>query len=114
MKNQFNTPENCSEIICEACKSPPRLLSLNKNSGTTLCCDCDDVKHHQDAVPYEFTTQHMPDSWKVQVNNNKDNNENNENERNIEELYCNRDHCEELTNAEYCTWYCRAKDERGS
>ena len=64
--NRFDTPENCKEIICEDCGSPPRLLSLDKNPGTTLCCDCDDVKHHQDAVPYEYATHHMPESWSVQ------------------------------------------------
>lgn len=61
----FDTPERCSEIICTECHSPPRLLSLDKNAGTTVCCDCDDVKHHQDSIPYEFAVQNLPDSWVV-------------------------------------------------
>lgn len=66
---RYDTAENCSEIVCVDCGSPPRLLSLDKNAGTTVCCDCDDVKHHQDGVPYEYAVHHMPDSWVVVEDN---------------------------------------------
>jgi len=54
-----------SDIVCVECKTCPRLLSLKKNSGTYLGCNCDDVQHSMDMVPYELTIHDLPDSWVV-------------------------------------------------
>lgn len=59
----FNTETH--EIVCAECETSPRLKSLDKNSGTVVSCDCDDVKHSLDSVPYEYATHHLPDEWVV-------------------------------------------------
>lgn len=53
------------DIVCTDCKTSPRLKSLNKNSGTVVGCDCDDVKHSMDTVPYEYSVNDLPESWVV-------------------------------------------------
>lgn len=63
---EFNTETH--EIVCEDCETQPRLKSLDKNSGTVVGCDCDDARHSQDSIPYEFSVHHMPDSWTVVEN----------------------------------------------
>jgi hypothetical protein len=54
-----------SEIVCVECHTAPRLKSLNKNAGTQTECDCGDVKHSMDSVPYELGVDDLPDSWVV-------------------------------------------------
>jgi hypothetical protein len=54
-----------SEIVCVECETAPRLKSLDKNDGTQLMCDCDDVRKSMDSVPYELGVSHLPDDWVV-------------------------------------------------
>jgi len=54
-----------SDIVCVECETCPRLLSLHKNSGTVVGCDCDDVRHSMDSVPYELSIHDLPESWVV-------------------------------------------------
>lgn len=61
--SMFNTETH--EIVCTECETSPRLLSLDKNSGTVVGCDCDDARHSLDSVPYEFSINDMVESWVV-------------------------------------------------
>lgn len=54
-----------SDIVCVECKTCPRLLSLHKNSGTVVGCDCDDAAHSKDSIPYELSIHDLPESWVV-------------------------------------------------
>ena len=62
---EFNTETH--PIICTDCGSPPSLVSLDKNSGTVVACDCDDNDPGKslDSVPYEYATHHLPEAWEV-------------------------------------------------
>lgn len=53
------------DIVCTECETSPRLKSLKKNSGTFVGCDCGDVKHSMDMVPYEYSVHDLPESWVV-------------------------------------------------
>ena len=54
-----------SEIVCVECETCPRLKSLDKNHGTQLMCDCDDVRKSLDSVPYEYADYDLPDDWVI-------------------------------------------------
>lgn len=53
-----------NDIKCAACESLVRLQALDRG-GTHVACDCDDVRHSMDAVPYELEVSHLPDDWYV-------------------------------------------------
>jgi hypothetical protein len=57
--------QGVSEIVCAECETSPRLKSLDKNDGTQLMCNCDDVGKSMDAVPYELRVADLPGDWIV-------------------------------------------------
>lgn len=59
----FNTEVH--EIVCSRCGDSPQLVVLDKNTGVVIQCGCDGPRHSLDSMPYEYTTEYLPDSWEV-------------------------------------------------
>jgi hypothetical protein len=53
------------KLVCDACGEDVRLYSLVENGGMVIGCGCEDVRHSEDALPYEMGVQHTIDDWRV-------------------------------------------------